>query len=60
MVATRYTKRQYAFERSDFDKMRMTSAGIFGNTAYQTDNRGKRYVERDGVLYYDDGSYYNP
>ena len=53
-------QRQYAFERSDFDKMRMKSAGIFGSTAYKTHPSGKRYVERDGVLYYDDGSYYNP
>lgn len=53
-------QRQYAFERSDFDKMRMKSAGIFGSTAYKTDNRGKRYVERDGNLYYDDGTYYSP
>jgi hypothetical protein len=53
-------QRQYAFERSDFDKMRMKSAGIFGSTAYKTDSRGKRYVERDGNLYYDDGTYYSP
>lgn len=53
-------QRQYAFERSDFDKMRMKSAGIFGSTAYKTDSRGKRYVERDGNIYYDDGTYYSP
>lgn len=53
-------QRQYAFERSAFDKMRMKSAGIFGSTAYKTDSRGKRYVERDGNLYYDDGTYYSP
>lgn len=53
-------QRQYAFERSDFDKMRTKSAGLFGSTAYKTDNRGKRYVERDGNLYYDDGTYYSP
>jgi hypothetical protein len=38
----------------------MKSAGIFGSTAYKTDSRGKRYVERDGNLYYDDGTYYSP
>ena len=53
-------QRQYAFERSAFDKMRTSSSSIFGSTAYKTDNRGRRYVERDGSLYYDDGTYYNP
>lgn len=53
-------QRQYNFERSAFDKMRIKSAGIFGSTAYKTDNKGKRYVERDGNLYYDDGTYYSP
>ena len=40
--------------------MRTSSSSIFGSTAYKTDNRGRRYVERDGSLYYDDGTYYNP
>ena len=53
-------QRQYTFEHSPFDKMRMSSSSIFGSTAYKTDNRGRRYVERDGSLYYDDGTYYNP
>ena len=53
-------QRQYAFERNAFDKMRTSSSSIFGSTAYKTDNRGRRYVERDGSLYYDDGTYYNP